>query len=57
MLGGGGAAAVGVETVLSDVSEHPHSNNKQAAKQTPKVLKIFTLTPLKPDNYKTCVTM
>ena len=33
-----------------ELSEHPASDNKQTTKQTPKVLKIFTLTPLKPDN-------
>ncbi len=46
LLGVGGADAVGAESVLSELSEHPPSDNKQ----TPKIRKIFTLTPLKPDD-------
>lgn len=46
LLGVGGATALGFESVLSELSEHPPSDNKQ----TPKIRKIFTLTPLKPDN-------
>ena len=44
------ATAVGVNSVLSDLSEHQPSGNKQTTKQTPRVLQIFMLTSLKPDN-------
>ena len=50
LLSGGRAVAVGVNSVLSDLSEHPPSGNKQTTEQTPKVLQIFILTSLKPDN-------
>ena len=50
LLGGGSAVAVGVNSVLSDLSGHPASGNKQTTKQTPKVLQMFMLTSLKPDN-------
>ena len=50
LLGGGSAVAVGVNSVSSDLSEHPASGNQQATEQTPKVFQTFILTSLKPDN-------